>query len=140
MIADFLSPEHRFLSNFWPAPVVLDGLTYPTVEHAYQAAKTLDAYQRDLIRGLPKPGYAKRAGSKVPLRPDWFEVRLPTMQHLLSQKFAAGSRLAGLLERTDDLPLSEGNHWGDTFWGMCDGQGENHLGRLLMEIRTANRL
>lgn len=31
--------------------------------------------------------------------------------------------------------LIEGNFWGGTFWGVCAGEGSNHLGRLLMKIR-----
>lgn len=118
---------------------MLDEVSYPTVEHAYQAAKTLSPYQRDLIAGLPRPAQAKAAGRRVDLRPDWPAVRLPTMHALLVQKFAPGTPLARRLDATGDRLLVEVNHWGDTFWGVCDGAGENHLGRLLMEIRAANR-
>src|SRR6185369_8674281 len=38
--------DNRFLSNFFPAEVIYEGITYPTAEHAYQAAKTLDPEQR----------------------------------------------------------------------------------------------
>ncbi len=31
--------------------------------------------------------------------------------------------------------LIEGNHWNDTFWGICNGNGENNLGKILMKIR-----
>jgi hypothetical protein len=34
--------EYRFLSNFYPAEVSFEGLVFPTVEHAYVAAKTTD--------------------------------------------------------------------------------------------------
>lgn len=33
----------------------------------------------------------------------------------------------------------EGNTWGDTFWGICGGQGSNMLGQLLMDVRAARR-
>lgn len=138
-VSGFQTPEFRFLSNFWPSQVTLDDVPYPTVEHAYQAAKTLSLYQRDLIAGLPRPAQAKAAGRRVDLRPDWTAVRLPTMHALLVQKFAPGTPLARRLDATGDRLLVEVNQWGDTFWGVCDGAGENHLGRLLMEIRAANR-
>ena len=34
---------YRFLSNFFPAEVIYEDIKYSTAEHAYQAAKTLDA-------------------------------------------------------------------------------------------------
>lgn len=40
-IFTFAGP-YRFLSNFYPAPFVWDDILWPTSEHAYQAAKTLD--------------------------------------------------------------------------------------------------
>ena len=41
-----------YLSNFWPARVMLDGVEYPSTEHAYQAAKTLDKVTRERIRQI----------------------------------------------------------------------------------------
>jgi predicted NAD-dependent protein-ADP-ribosyltransferase YbiA (DUF1768 family) len=43
-----------------------------------------------------------------------------------------------LLE-TGDAELIEGNDWGDTFWGVCGGKGNNFLGKLLMEVRKELR-
>ena len=57
--------DFRFLSNFYPSPVEVDRITYPTVEHAYQAAKTSDRLERQAIATLASPGAAKRAGSKI---------------------------------------------------------------------------
>ncbi len=141
-MADSLTPitsfrdEHRFLSNFWPAPVLYEGILFPTVEHAYVAAKTLDLDQRRAIAEKAQPGAAKRAGRKLVLRPDWDEVRLPTMRALLEQKFQI-VELRRLLQATEGRELIEGNAWGDTFWGVCGGVGENHLGKILMQIRDS---
>lgn len=130
--------EYRFLSNFYPAKVTYDGVTYKTVEHAYQAAKTLDPAERLHIQVAALPGDAKRIGRTVTLRPGWDTLRLEVMRALLVQKFAHPHLRAKLLA-TAPLPLIEGNTWGDVFWGMCRGEGENHLGRLLMEIREKSR-
>jgi ribA/ribD-fused uncharacterized protein len=128
---------HRFLSNFWPAPVVYDGSEYPSVEHAYQAAKTLDPAWREKIWTAIQPGAAKRLGKQVPMRADWEQVKVDVMRDLVFQKFAPGTALAAQLLATGDAMLIEGNTWGDRFWGVCGGSGENHLGRLLMEVRAA---
>lgn len=133
MITSFTG-EFRFLSNFWPARVVLDGLTYPTVEHAYQAAKTLSLAERSTIQRCGSPGDAKRMGTRVYLRDDWESVKLNVMEDLLRQKFGHAD-LRQKLIATGAQPLVEGNTWGDTFWGMCRDKGQNHLGKLLMQIR-----
>lgn len=132
---DSFQGQYRFLSNFWPVEVVLDGVAYPSVEHAYQAAKTHNEQQRHEIRNAKTPGDAKRLGRRVDKRPDWDDVKLATMSRLLVQKFAH-SALRAKLDATNGESLIEGNTCGDTFWGVCRGVGENHLGKLLMQIRS----
>ena len=132
MIKSF-SGDYRFLSNFYPVEVVLDGVTYPTVENAYQAAKTLDLEKRKEFLGVT-PGRAKRLGQSLELRPDWNDVKLSVMKRLNEQKYMR-SDLRKMLCDTYPLDLAEGNTWGDTFWGVCDGKGSNHLGKMLMSIR-----
>lgn len=126
--------EYRWLSNFALAVVQLDGVSYPTVEHAYQAAKTLDISERNQISSCASPGEAKRAGRHVTLRGDCESVKVSVMRELLRQKFSI-PKYALLLTATGDAMLIEGNNWGDTFWGICRGEGQNRLGRLLMSIR-----
>lgn len=126
--------EYRWLSNFWPVPVKYEGFNYPSVEHAYVAAKTDQAALRQKIAHMT-PGSAKRYGRTLPLRKDWEEIKLGVMRNLLEQKFQPGY-LRDRLMATNDRELIEGNAWGDTYWGVCKGVGENHLGKLLMQIRT----
>jgi len=133
---DRFTGANAWLSNFAPAPVVLDGETYPTVEHAYQAAKFRETAIRDKLRKLPSPGSAKQQARLWPITiPGWDERRLAVMADLLTQKFDQ-QRYARRLLDTGDARLIEGNHWGDEFWGVCNDRGENHLGRLLMEQRA----
>ncbi len=130
--------SRTFLSNFWPAVVTYDGETYASVEHAYQAAKTLDLDLRRAVREAPTGAAAKKKGQAIPsskLRPDWPELKLQVMEDLLRQKFAHADLRAQLLA-TAPKRLVEGNTWGDTFWGVCKGSGSNHLGQLLMRIRA----
>jgi ribA/ribD-fused uncharacterized protein len=128
--------EHAFLSNFHPSPIVLGGWAYPTLEHAYQACKTTDPGLAIAIRDARTPGQAKRLGQRVTLRPGWECAKLGIMEGLLAIKFGYGTDLARLLLATGDAELVEGNTWGDRFWGVCRGSGENHLGRLLMKRRA----
>ena len=137
-IGSFAGP-YRFLSNFWSCAVVLDGHSYRTVEHAFQAAKTDDRDERRRIRNEQDAAGAKRRGKRVALREDWEQVKLEVMKGLLRQKFGTEPLKSKLL-KTGKATLIEGNWWGDKYWGVCDGKGENHLGRLLMEIREELRI
>lgn len=127
--------EYGFLSNFWPCDVEYDGLKYPSVEHAYQAAKTDDMNLRKTISELPRAMYAKRAGNSITPPANWHEISIGIMYNLVKQKFTNNNRLKGLLLATGDAKIVEGNTWGDVFWGVCNGVRENHLGEILMKVR-----
>ena len=131
--------DHAWLSNFFRVDVALDGVTYRSVEHAFQAAKSLDPAERARVGAASSPAIARRVGKKVTLRPGWDALRLEVMLGLLRQKFGPGTSLAERLIATGDAHLEEGNRWGDRFWGTVDGAGENHLGRLLMQVRAELR-
>lgn len=133
--------KHRFLSNFYPVEIRLndDMEIYPSVEHAYQAAKCPSAEMRKRIRECKHPAQAKRMGRQVATVKNWPEIRLAVMEELLFQKFTCNDLLYKLLMETGNQQLIEDNTWGDTFWGVCDGKGENHLGRLLMLVRDTLR-
>ena len=143
---DSFKDEYAFLSNFHPAVVMLDEVSYPTVEHAFQAAKSLDANERAQIRNARTPGQAKRLGRQVVSFDDknWNNIRVDVMRGLLYQKFGHKKLLLQLLA-TGNQKLVEGNTWHDNFWGVCqcarcDGfQSQNQLGKLLMEIRQEVR-
>lgn len=126
---------YRPLSNFHPCQVTLDGVTYPSVEHAYVAAKTIDPYWRQRVLECETPGKAKRLGRRLPLREDWEQVKFQIMMDLVKQKFNDPG-LAKMLLSTGDQYLAEGNTWGDTYWGVCDGVGKNCLGFILMRVRA----
>jgi ribA/ribD-fused uncharacterized protein len=128
------SDDFRWLSNFYLAPVVLDDVEYQSVEHAYQASKSYG----DRIAFLDcTSGKAKRLGSVIELTEDWPARKLVVMKDLSVQKYKLGSVLAKRLSDTGDREIIEGNTWGDSFWGVCSGKGENHLGRILMDIRKS---
>lgn len=129
--------EYRWLSNFYMCKCRYEGIVYPSSEHAYQAAKTLDQEKRIYISELPTPGQAKRCGNhEISLRDDWDDVKLQVMEDCLRSKFS-NKELADKLIATEGHGLSEGNTWNDVFWGkdLATGYGENNLGKLLMKIR-----
>lgn len=128
----------QFLSNFFPVEVVLDGVTFPSVEHAFQAAKSLSVEERSFIRDARSPGEAKRRARRVSIRDDWELVRDDVMLDLLRKKFAV-PELRVLLLATGDRSIVELNDWADTYWGVCGGEGRNRLGELLEQVREELR-
>lgn len=128
--------KHGFLSNFHDAVVSVDGVLYDTAEHAFQAAKCVYPHEAHRIRRAPSPGEAKRIGRTVTLRQGWIDDRDDVMHHIIAAKFAHGSLLAERLRGTGTALLIEGNGWGDRYWGVCEGVGENRLGRILTERRV----
>jgi hypothetical protein len=110
------------------------GILYPTAEHLYQALKTLDAGQRRHIASFKSPGRAKRAGRRLVLRSDWDEIKVDLMVGILEKKFSDVALRKQLLD-TYPKELVEGNDWGDVYWGVCKGRGENMLGKILMALR-----
>jgi ribA/ribD-fused uncharacterized protein len=133
VINDFRG-EFSFLSNLYESTIYVDGERYASVEHAYQAHKTLDPWSRKLVREARTSRDAKRLGKSVTLRGDWEAIKVDLMRSFVRKKFE-NPFLRPLLLATGDADLVEGNTWGDTFWGVCRGEGQNWLGRLLMEVR-----
>jgi len=127
---------NRFLSNFYASPIIYNDLLFPTVEHAYQAAKAKDSYgvQYDIAYFVPTSKEAKTRGRSVNMRTDWEDIKLVVMRELIVKKFEIPALRHALID-TGDATLIEGNTWNDTFWGVCNNIGENHLGKILMEVR-----
>lgn len=126
--------ENYFLSNFYPASVTYNGYTFMNSEAAFQAQKCKD---RTEIEGFTSvdSSTAKKMGRRVKMREDWDEVRVNVMHEIVRAKFIQNPELRKKLLETGNAYLEEGNTWGDRFWGTVDRMGENHLGRILMEVR-----
>ena len=130
--------RYAFLSNFYAVDIPFEGLTYPSCEAAFQAAKCLDPEERIPFTETTNPVAAKRMGKKVRLRGDWEAVKVGIMEQIVRIKFTLHPELAEKLVATGSLPIMEANNWHDTFWGVdaATGRGENHLGEILMKVRA----
>jgi len=140
-IIDKFEGEYRFLSNFWMSPLEYNGRTFHSVEQAYQFEKCDDLVYQNAIVKAEKPWKAKKIGKKksmeelgVEIREDWEEIKLDVMRKLVTIKFK-NPELRQKLINTGNAELIEGNWWNDKWWGVCNGIGENHLGKILMEVR-----
>ena len=87
------------------------------------------------------PSNAKRRGRHVQLRKDWESVKNGIMEEIVRAKFIQNLELKAQLLSTGDAILIEGNTWNDRYWGVDvrSGVGKNHLGKILMKIRSELR-
>jgi len=128
--------EYSFLSNFAPCEIEYEGLKFTSLEAAYQAAKCADKTQMIQFTTLT-PGKAKKLGQIVDCVENWHDIKDSVMTTLLESKFSNNNPL--LLKKllaTNGMDLVEGNTWNDTYWGVCDGVGQNKLGKLLVAVRS----
>lgn len=148
-IPNFTTPEHRFLSNFYPfkkvgtypqkLEIYYDDMLFLCVETAYQAAKTMDMELRYQISQMnPFDAVALSKSGGIPTRNDWNDIKYSVMKNLVWQKFQH-PELKNMLLKTKNAKLVEGNTWGDVYWGVCNGVGENNLGKILMLTREELR-
>lgn len=126
--------KHRFLSNFYTCSVYYGGILYNSSEAAYQAQKSTDPEVRKHFAKMTARD-AKRHGKRIKLRDNWEAVKRDIMFAVLKKKFLGNTYLLNMLLSTGDAYLEEGNNWGDRYWGVCKGKGENILGTLLMKLR-----
>lgn len=128
--------EYRFLSNFEPCSVTLDGIVYPSSEHAYMAEKSTNTDERAKIAALATPLAARKYGVNMYIStPRWEQVKFSAMYRVVRQKFIENPSLMFKLKATGSRYLEETNNWGDDYWGRCSARGHNHLGQILMLVR-----
>lgn len=142
MKIDKFDGEYRWLSNFYHSPFRSGTNVWPTVEHYYQAYKATNPDDFYMIKNAPTAGKAKRLGAKIELNKDWEETKYYFMVHGVYLKFEQNEDLRNKLLATQGIELIEGNNWHDNYWGNCtceqckDIEGQNILGKILMEIRN----
>jgi N-glycosidase YbiA len=124
--------EYRWLSNYHHAPILWKGLGFTSTEAAYQSSKCSNVDAARVFQNYSASDSKKHA-PKPPK--NWNDVKFNIMAQIVFQKFLIHKELRESLLETGDRYLEETNHWGDQYWGVCDGVGENNLGRILMATR-----
>lgn len=137
--------KYKFLRTDYPCMVELDGLLYPSAEHAFQAAKTLDDNHRRNFQVMNGADTARYFGRRVKLRDDWEDVKVDIMERIMLDKFTRSdpfpsqAELRCKLLDTGDARIEYANKRGDMFWGTVNGEGDNVLGKILMDVREKLR-
>jgi ribA/ribD-fused uncharacterized protein len=136
-----VSDSYGEFSNFAPFPIEIEGKTWPTTEHYFQAQKFPGTEREEAIRLTASPMIAARMGRsrKFPLRPGWEEAKDQIMYRALIAKFTQHDKLKELLLATGDAEIVEHSR-NDSYWADGgDGSGKNQLGKLLTQIRQEMR-
>ena len=129
------SEEYAYLSNFFPVKFSIEGKEWPSIEHYFQAQKTVDVNWQERIRLSGSAKEARRLGRQVPLVSLWAQKKVEVMRTGLKAKFEQNPELKEKLIATGNAVLIEDAPW-DAFWGSGKNDtGKNMLGQLLMEIR-----
>jgi ribA/ribD-fused uncharacterized protein len=162
----FYLPEEKpfgVFCNYYPSPITIDGVVYPTTEHLYQCEKFDDERYREVIRTINTPNKSRELGHqkiakqgyawRMALNPviqehldrgvlpkkDWEENKEKVMFKAVLAKFSQHPELATILLSTEKRMLIEASPR-DSFWGSGgDGKGMNVLGKTLMKVRAIMR-
>lgn len=144
--------ENKFLSNMYDAPMQIDGVSFPTVEHYFQWSKAKmfgDTDMESKILKTPSPKSVKSYGKKVKdfKKEEWEEKKDNIMRIALKAKFTQHPELRKKLAETGTKRLGEANPR-DKYWGIGTSSdtskavdpskwpGKNVMGKLLEELRT----
>jgi ribA/ribD-fused uncharacterized protein len=133
----FYEQEFYVFSNFSSFAIEWKGKLYMTSEHIYQSEKFEDEVLKEQIRNARSADAAMRIGMENTgnLRSDWDEVKLKIMKEILHAKVLQHTYVQKKLLESGDKELVE-NSWKDSFWGWGQNKdGNNHLGKLWMEVR-----
>lgn len=127
--------EYRWLSNFHECPILWQGFGFTSTEAAYQASKTTS---KSIAKDFQNynPSQSKQHGKLITVRKDWPNIKFDIMAQIVLQKFLIHADLREKLLETGNKYLEETNHWGDIYWGVCNGVGESKLGKVLMATRA----
>lgn len=135
------SSEYGCFSNFAHYPIRLQGKTWPTTEHYFQAQKFPDTEHMEAIRLAKTPAKAKSMGRsrKFKLRRDWESVKDAIMREAVLAKFTQHEDIRAVLLATGNAEIIE-HTANDYYWGDGgDGHGKNKLGRILVSVREELR-
>jgi len=134
-------PRVKILGNFSKHPVTIDGVTYKTSEHYFQASKFFetDPEWAKAIAEAPNPARSKNMGNdrSHPIHPEWNRGEsIKMMLRVLLEKAKQNPEVLAVLKDTGTELIAERADW-DSYWGDGPyGNGKNMLGKLWMIVRS----
>lgn len=135
----FYPPEYYVFDNFSSFQIEYKGKIYPTSEHAYQSTKFIhtDSELAEKIRNAKSAHLALKIAEENSdkKQKNWDDIKLTVMKEILICKVNQHEYVKKKLLQSGDREIVE-DSWRDNYWGWGESkQGENHLGKLWMEVR-----
>ncbi len=128
-------------SNFSNHSLFIEGRLWQTSEHYYQTQKFNDEVLRNQIYHAPSPMTAKNIANahRADSKHDWKDSKQAVMYKALQHKFDQHESLKNLLLATKEREIYEYSEQ-DRYWGdNGTGEGQNHLGKIIMRLRSELR-
>ncbi|MFZ2484418.1 MAG: NADAR family protein [Minisyncoccia bacterium] len=133
----FYEREFYVFSNFSSFMLEWKGKLYPTSEHAYHSEKFEDEVIKEAIRNCRSAHDAFKLAKEnsTKYKNNWDEIKLGVMNEIIRAKVAQHPYVRKKLIESGERQIIE-DSWKDDFWGWGAGKnGENHLGKIWMEVR-----
>lgn len=133
----FYENEFYSLSNFSSFAIEWKGKLHMTSEHVYHCEKFEDEEMKEKIRNTRSAhdAFKLAQANEDKYRKDWHDVKVSIMKEILLAKVDQHPYVKKKLIDSGDKELIE-DSWRDSFWGWGeDHNGQNHLGKLWMQIR-----
>lgn len=130
--------DDAFLSNDFPCRIELDGEVFGSASQAYLYFMCKEQDDREKVLAAASPSEAQAAVVGAPVRDGWyFSGSLDAMKDVVEAKFTQNPELAAKLAASDDSTLTYKNGGQGKFWSVDanTGEGENHLGKILMLVK-----
>jgi len=135
---DSFTDYYEFLHNNFYTPVYYECMLFPSVTHAYQAARSNDERTRKAILNAENLKTVLNIARRIEDSDNWNIRRLKIMEHLIRDKFRRSKELQEKLKATGSREIVmtyDEETVANTFWGAVKSKGQNQLGRILMKIR-----
>lgn len=149
--------EWGILGNFYPAPLIVEGVRFDSSEQLFQMLKFTD---KDILtslyskKGLPLKWEAKKWEKEDRRRADWGRIIIDVMKFCLQTKYDQCEEFRETLNQTKGKTIVEDQTSmkttksgrlkpADTWGAVRNGdqyEGSNLLGRLLMQLRDNGKL
>tara|TARA_R110002020_G_scaffold468984_1_gene693652 strand:+ start:4333 stop:4722 length:390 start_codon:yes stop_codon:yes gene_type:complete len=99
--------RYEGLNNSYISPILVEGITFPSVTYAFKAAQTSDRTAKIAISKAPTLTSAEKIVKTTFVRPNWDEVKHATLHQLVKLKFESHKDLADILLSTENKPLGK---------------------------------
>lgn len=128
-----------YLANYSNHSFTVDGISYKTVEHYYQAMKYDNKEIRDRIIKAETPKEASNIGrdrNNIRIK-DFKKIKNEVMYKGILEKFRQNRDIAYKLIETRNQGIAEATI-DEYYWGIGkDNSGKNNIGKILKRVRKA---